>query len=111
MAEKFGIKETKEMLHFLFGIAQVSIDSASKGKFGIEDLGKLFGPMTSLPQVINGITEIPKEISDLSTAEKQELYDMMEAELHIPHQLADLVLKKVWKIVLEFGDFLKLVKK
>ena len=31
MAEKFGIKETKDVFHFLFGVAQASIDIGQDG--------------------------------------------------------------------------------
>ncbi len=109
-AEKFGIKETKEALHFLFGLAQASINAAADGKFGIDDVAGLLSTVTSLPAAINGVQNIGKEIADLSAAEKDELYKMMEQELKIPHAMADMVLKKVWKIVLEFADFTRLLK-
>lgn len=111
MAEKFGIKETKEVLHFLFSLTQASIDAAADGKFGADDVVKLLQSLTALPSAISGITSVGQELTDLDAAEKAELYKMMVDELKVPNELADLVLKQVWKIVLEFGDFLKLVKK
>lgn len=111
MVEKAGIKETKELFHFIFSVVQASVEAATEGKSAPETLAKLAGPLVSFPAAIAGISQVPSELSDLSAAEKAELYALVEQDLHIPNELADLIVKKVWKIVLEFSDFVKVLKK
>ncbi len=67
------IKNLKELVTLALSAVGVVKDAQADGKIGVEDLGLLFKLAPTVGPGIEGIAEIPAEISDLSEAEVQEL--------------------------------------
>lgn len=76
--EKLGIKETKDMILFLaklgVSVAQCAVNKKFRFTYFIDDIAKL-------PAALAGITEVPKEVKDLDSAEIKELLDVVMVEL------------------------------
>lgn len=77
--EKVGIKELKELILFVFAIAELTVEVVGDG-IGLldifevlrdDDVREKFGP------AVRGTGEVPAEVADLSTGEMKELADLM----------------------------------
>jgi len=70
-----GIEELKDVVK-----AAISIGEALSDGIGLEDLGALL----DLPAAIDGISEVPEELSDLDETERAELQAFIQSEFDIP---------------------------
>lgn len=106
----YGIEETKDAIKAICGIGNaVSAALADDGKITFSDYPKFIGPIIKLPAAISGIAEVPKELSELTEQEKQELIDLVEGELEVGEK-AEEVTVKILNIIYEIKallDFLK----
>ncbi len=103
--EKYGIKETKEMLDFLVSVVQGAIDSAMDGKLDLWDLRNFFQALKKVGPAFKDCSKIGQELSDLSHAEIEELEELVNAELKIPIPGVDHVVKQAITLVLELLKF------
>lgn len=109
--EKYGIKETKEVL--AFGVALgMAIDKslADDGKISLADAANLVDPLMKAPAALSGITEVGLELSDLSDAEKQELYEYAKAELKLSSEKIEAVVEEALGLALSLGKIVALLK-
>lgn len=74
--EKFGIKETKEILIFGFDLKDFLAALRTGGKFNLKAGLKVPGLIRSGFKGFGGIEKVRDELMDRSEEEKQELYDL-----------------------------------
>ena len=75
--EKYGITETKEAM--IFGVSMaMAVDEATQDGFQWTDVFKMVPALTKLPVAVEGIQEVPTELSDLSETERDELIQEIE---------------------------------
>lgn len=105
-----GIKETKEMLMFLIGMAEAVDKSDADGKIGLDDAGHLFAALPLALAAFGGISEIPKELADMDAAERAELVKMIDDELQLGHAKTEMAVKKGLTVAMELYGLIQLVK-
>jgi hypothetical protein len=101
MSEEFSIKETKEILLACFKIAGSVKAANADGKIDINDAALFFSVIPTLGPAFEGISNVPKELKDLSAEEVSEL------EIYISKEVGDLVEKE--KLMSQINAGLKLV--
>ena len=80
MAEdkKYGIQQTKELLDFIFSLAEAIKKSASDGKFSWTDGLNFIEPLKKIAPAINDIDDVIPEVMDLDASEWNELIDFVQ---------------------------------
>ena len=75
MAEKKGINDTKELLDFIFSLAEAVKKSAADGKFSWSDGLNFIEPLKKIGPAIDNIEDVIPEVMDLDASEWNELVD------------------------------------
>ena len=75
MAEKVGIEDTKELLDFIFSLAEAVKKSAADGKFSWSDGLNFIEPLKKIAPAIDDIENVILEVMDLDASEWNELVD------------------------------------
>ena len=75
MAEKKGIDDTKELLDFIFSLAEAVKKSAADGKFSWSDGLNFIEPLKKIGPAIDNIEDVIPEVMDLDASEWNELVD------------------------------------
>ena len=75
MAEKLGIDDTKELLDFIFSLAEAVKKSAADGKFSWSDGLNFIEPLNQIGPAIDNIEDVIPEVMDLDASEWNELVD------------------------------------
>ena len=75
MAEKVGIEDTKELLDFIFSLAEAVKKSAAAGKFSWSDGLNFIEPLKKIGPAIDNIEDVIPEVMDLDASEWNELVD------------------------------------
>ena len=75
MAEKVGIEDTKELLDFIFSLAEAVKKSAADGKFSWSDGLNFIEPLKKIAPAIDNIEDVIPEVMDLDASEWNELVD------------------------------------
>ena len=83
MAEKYGIQETKELLDFIFSLAEAIKKSAADGKFSWTDGLNFIDPLKKLAPAIDNIDQVGAEILDLDGDEFSELVTYVEEKWNL----------------------------
>lgn len=78
-----NIKETKELLSFIFSIVYAS--AKTKGNF-ITNYTKYGGAVKKFPAAIHGIKDVPAELLDLTSDEVFELSEFIKEEFNLPNK-------------------------
>ena len=71
--EKYGIQETKELLSFVFSLAEAIKKSNADGDFNWRDGLNFIEPLKRLGPAIDNIEDIIPEVADLDAEEWNEL--------------------------------------
>ena len=71
--EKYGIQETKELLAFVFSLAEAIKKSNADGDFNWRDGLNFIEPLKTLGPAIDNIEDINPEVADLDADEWNEL--------------------------------------
>ena len=75
MAEKVGIEDTKELLDFIFSLAEAVKKSAADGKFSWSDGLNFIEPLKKIGPAIDNIEDVIPEVMDLDASEWNEFVD------------------------------------
>ena len=78
--EKRGIQETKELLEFVFSLAEAIKKSNADGEFNWRDGLNFIEPLKRLGPAIDNIEEIVPEVSDLDSEEWTELVEFVSSK-------------------------------
>lgn len=84
MSNNYTVQDTKDALTFLVSLANViskvtAEDSPGGKSIAWTEYFSFYEPVKTLPAFINGISNIPKELTDeITEAEKQELLDVLK---------------------------------
>ena len=80
MAEKVGIEDTKELLDFIFSLAEAVKKSAADGKFSWTDGLNFIEPLKKIAPAIDNIEDVIPEVMDLDASEWNELVDYCQTK-------------------------------
>lgn len=79
-------KELKEVLSFVCALANTIGEVSEDGKVSKTEALTLLPLLYKVPSAIDGIGEIPTEVSDLSQEDIDELAQMIKNELELPQK-------------------------
>ena len=85
------IKETKEMVDFVIGLASAVNKSMADGKIDFADAGYLMAAMMVAGPAFGGAVAIPAELKDLSEAEAAELFAHVKEKLQLSGRVDEVV--------------------
>jgi hypothetical protein len=100
MSEKKGVKELKEMIDLALAGVDVGIKASADGKVDVQDLSLLLSLIPLAGPAIDGVGEIPAELSDLSADEAAEVVAHIMAKLSLGNGKAIRVAEKALKAAL-----------
>ena len=78
MAEKLGIEDTKQLLDFIFSLAEAVKKSAADGEFSWSDGLNFIDPLKKIGPAIDDIDNVIHEVMDLDASEWNELVDFCQ---------------------------------
>ena len=78
MAEKLGIEDTKQLLDFIFSLAEAVKKSAADGEFSWTDGLNFIDPLKKIGPAIDDIDNVIHEVMDLDASEWNELVDFCQ---------------------------------
>ena len=78
MAEKLGIEDTKQLLDFIFSLAEAVKKSAADGEFSWSDGLNFIDPLKKIVPAIYDIDNVIPEVMDLDASEWNELVDFCQ---------------------------------
>lgn len=81
--KKYSIKETKEVLGFIFSLAMAYDKAKADGKVGLADGALIIDPLMKAMPAFDKINEVGREMQDLDDAEKAELNAYIASEFNI----------------------------
>ena len=81
--EKKGIQETKELLAFVFSLAEAIKKSNADGDFNWRDGLNFIEPLKRLGPAIDNIEDIIPEVADLDAEEWNELVDYVSEQWNL----------------------------
>lgn len=99
-----GIEALKKAVDVLASGAEAFDGAFADGKIGLEDVGGFVGVLVSAGALIPEVANIPKEFADLDEEEKAELNAHAVAALDLSDEKAEVVVERIFKIVVELGD-------
>jgi hypothetical protein len=104
------VKNIKEALIAVLALPKVYEAAMEDGKIGFEDLALLMALFPKLQPAIEGITEIPGELKDMTEEERLELVVLVKAELDLEDdsleekiEIAFDILTKIAMLLKSFG--------
>jgi len=92
-----GIKETKEVATFITSLAE-GIYEAQKGGWSWSDYIHFIKPLGDALPALDGITEVPAELEDLTDEEVAELVEHLKAEFDIDQELAEALVEDALEV-------------
>ena len=81
--EKYGIQETKELLSFVFSLAEAIKKSNADGDFNWRDGLNFIEPLKRLGPAIDNIEDIIPDVADLDAEEWNELVDYVSEQWNL----------------------------
>ena len=87
--EKYGIQETKELLSFVFSLAEAIKKSNADGDFNWRDGLNVIEPLKRLGPAIDNIEDIIPEIGDLDANEWNELITYVSEQWDLDNSDSD----------------------
>lgn len=109
MEQKYGIEETLDVLEFAFGFSEAVQKSLEDDqKISIKDAFNFAGPIFNLaPRAVVGIQKVPKELSELTPEEREEIVDYFEDRFDLKRDELEKVIEKALRAVFELVDLVK----
>jgi len=77
-------KELKDVLSFMCSLANAIGEASDDGKISRGEALGMLPLLYNIPSVIDGISEIPSEVSELGQEDVEELAQMVKDELNLP---------------------------
>lgn len=77
------IEQTKDVLAFALSLGSTLGKTLSDGKISVAELPLFITPVFKLPAALEGIHEVPTELSHLDDAEKAELYAYIQQNFDV----------------------------
>jgi len=98
------MKETKEMLSFVFSLTEGVFKALEDGKFGLTDIVHFIETIKGLPSAVNDIALVVEEIKAMDVAQKEELKVWIKEDFDIPAEGVEATVEAGLSIILDlFG--------
>lgn len=108
--EKQGIKELKEMVDLVIGLANAGVKIGKDKKVDVTDLSHLLGLIPLIQPAFDGVTKLPAEVMDLSGAEGAELIAHVGASLSVDSERAKAIITASVKLAMDIKVLVDAIK-
>lgn len=105
------MKETKDLLKFVFGLAMAADKAASDGKFSLEDIGLFMAPMVDAPAAFTGLKNLGTEFKNLSPEQAAELNVWVKQNFDIAEDKVEAAIETGLQIALQIAALVLSFKK
>lgn len=103
MSEQRDLKETKELLSFVFALVYATSKSLQDGKFEYREALNYVGAVRKLPSAVKGIEQVPAEIRDLTPEEVDELKAFIVEEFDIVNDELEANIEEMLDLAADFA--------
>jgi len=100
-----SVKNTKELIAFAFSMGEAIADSYADGKISIMDAGHFIGVFSKIGPALDGLADIPAELSDLDDAEIADIMAYCAEEFDIADDELEEKIEIAFKIGLNIAKF------
>lgn len=104
-----GVRETKEMVHFIIELVKALEKSVEDG-VSILDAIKFLAPVIAATEAFKDIKEIPEELRNLDGAKAQEICDLISNDFDKTDKTDQIILKAL-EVAIKLFDLYLYVKK
>lgn len=111
MTENLGIDETAEVVDFVAVLGNAIDGALLDGKFNWMDFGQFFALVPRMAPAINGIDKVPRELSDLSVAERAILAERLAVTLKLQNPVTEVLSEKAFDLALHLAEFVSEIRK
>lgn len=91
-----NLKETREMLSFIFKLIEAIKESGQDGKITVADVPNFFGALVAAPSAITGANLILNELTTATEIEKQALFDWVAKEFSINNDKIEMYIETIF---------------
>lgn len=102
--EKVGVKELKDVVALAVGLANAGALIAKDKKISIDDVQHLFAVVPLVGPAVEGITQLPSELMDLSTEEGAEVVAHVASSMMIGDEKAKAIVLASLKLAMAGKD-------
>lgn len=95
-----GIKELKELMDLLLGVTNAILKAKEDGKIGVEDAKYLLDLLPLVGPSMDGVVQVPAELSDMTSDEAQELVAHVMASLMVTDLKAKAIVEQGLKTLI-----------
>ena len=88
-----NLKETKEVLDFVISLGNALGESLEDGEISYSDIMNFWEPISSIADAIEGASEIPSEIAELSQEELADLVEYSKNKFDIPQESVEEIIE------------------
>jgi len=107
MEKKLGIKETKEFLGFVLGLANATGKALEDGQVTLADIRFLIGVFADAGPAFDGLSAIPSEWKDLDKSEQEEIKQFVIKEFDIPQDKIEEIIERALVVGISLYQFVK----
>lgn len=100
----FTMKETKELLSFIFSLIYATDKSFEDGKFSTSDIFKYTGAVKKLPAGLSGIEKIPNELKNVNEETLNELRQFIIEEFNLVDENKEEVVENILSTAITFAN-------
>lgn len=93
MPQQFGIDSLKKLVKFSIDLTKQIADALADGKFIWSESFGFFDEIMQIPGIVKSFPNIKKELSELATEERQELYDYFANEFDIEDERVEVLIE------------------
>jgi len=107
MTDKYGIKETEELIVFIAELGNGIGNAVVDKKWSIGDLIHFVPALKAAIPAFSGIDQVPLEFWDLSEEEQGKIKQRLAEEFDIPEDEAEEFVERAFNIAMDIMDFVK----
>jgi len=97
------LKETKELLSFVFALVYATSKTMQDGKFEYREALNYVGAVRKVANAVNGIDAVPAEIADLTNEEIDELKAFIVEEFDIENDVLEQNIEEMLDLAADFA--------
>lgn len=100
---KHNMKETKELLSFVFSLIYATSKAREDGKFDPRDIFHYTGAVRKAPAAVGGLEQIPEELKDLTAEELTELKTFIIEEFNLVSEEQEVNVERLVTMTIDFA--------
>jgi len=109
MSSTHNINHLKTLLLFVFSLGDVTAQVLEDGKFEWQEGLSYIPPLTQLPNIVQSLPELPKELADLEASEREELIVFVKEKFDLENDALEQLIEAAFEFLVDtYGHILVL---